>query len=122
MCNFTFEPSPKPIKVKPLEADSLPEVMMELKTHNLVAWCERQKPGAAKVGGRFIKFGWKGCNDILEQLKDERFFAVECKRLKDGKLTDKHIFFLEQVRQHGGVSFVATSLHDVSYNLKSGYE
>lgn len=114
---FILEPSPKPKKVTPLEADSLREVMQALKTHNLVAWCERQNTGAAKVGGRFIKFGWKGCSDILGQLKDGRLLAVECKRLKGGKLTDEQIFFLERVRQHGGVSFVATSLHDVLENL-----
>ena len=114
---FRLEPSPKPKKVTPLEADSLREVIMALKTHNLVAWCERQNTGAAKVGGRFIKFGWKGCSDILGQLKDGRLLAVECKRLKGGKLTDEQIFFLERVRQHGGVSFVATSMHDVLENL-----
>lgn len=114
---FILEPSPKPAKSKPLEADSLREVMQALKTHSLVAWCERQNTGAAKVGGRFIKFGWKGCSDILGQLKDGRLLAVECKRLKGGKLSDDQTFFLEQVRRHGGVSFVATSLHDVLNNL-----
>ena len=119
---FILEPSQKPTKTAPLEADSLREVMQALKTHNLVAWCERQNTGAAKVGGRFIKFGWKGCSDILGQLKDGRLLAVECKRLKGGKLTDEQIFFLERVRQHGGVSFVATSLHDVFNNLGANHE
>ena len=114
---FILEPSPKPVKSTPLEADSLREVMIALKNHSLVAWCERQNTGAAKVGGRFIKFGWKGCSDILGQLKDGRLLAVECKRLKGGKLTDEQTFFLERVRQHGGVSFVAASLHDVLNNL-----
>ena len=114
---FILEASPKAKNVKPLEADSLREVMQALKNHSLVAWVERQNTGAAKVGGRFIKFGWKGCSDILGQLKDGRILAVECKRLKVGKLTDDQTFFLERVRQHGGVSFVATSLHDVFNNL-----
>lgn len=119
---FILEASPKVKAKKPLEADSLREVMMALKTHELVAWCERQNTGAAKVGDRFIKFGWKGCSDILGQLKDGRLLAVECKRLKGGKLTDEQTYFLEQVRQHGGVSFVATNLHDVLNNLGAGHD
>ena len=114
---FTLEPSPKPSKIIPLEADSLREVMQALKTHNLVAWIERQNTGAAKVGGRFIKFGWRGCSDLLGQLKDGRLLAVECKRPKGGKLSSDQLNFLEMVRNNGGVAFVATNLHDVIDNL-----
>lgn len=119
---FILEPSPKPNKTKPIEADSLREVMQALKAHKLVAWCERQNTGAAKVGGRFIRFGWRGCSDILGQLKDGRLLAVECKRLKGGKLSDDQTFFLELVREYGGVSFVATNLHDVINNLGAGHD
>ena len=114
---FILEASPKARKVTPLEADSLREVMQALKTHELVAWCERQNTGAAKVGGRFIKFGWKGCSDILGQLKDGRLLAVEVKKPKGSKLSIDQAYFLEMVRAHGGISFVATSLHDVLENL-----
>lgn len=114
---FILETSPKLKNAKLLEADSLREVIQALKAHSRVAWCERQNTGAAKVEGRFIKFGWRRCSDILGQLKDGRLLAVECKRLKGGKLSDDQILFLELVRQHGGVSFVATSLHDVFNNL-----
>ncbi|MBC7787415.1 MAG: VRR-NUC domain-containing protein [Methylophilaceae bacterium] len=117
MNNFILECSPKTKTTKPLEADSLREVMRALKSHHLVAWCERQNTGVAKVGGRFIKFGWTGCSDILGQLKDGRLLAVEVKKPKGGKLTDEQVFFLELVRKHGGVSFVATSLLDVFNNL-----
>lgn len=119
MTNFILEASPKAKTAKPLEADSLREVIQALRNHNLVAWVERQNTGAAKVGGRFIKFGWRGCADILGQLKDGRLLAVECKRPKGGKLSSDQAYFLEMVRTHGGVSFVATSLHDVLSNLGS---
>ena len=119
---FILAASPKARKVTPLEADSLREIMQALKTHKLVAWCERQNTGAAKVGGRFIKFGWTGCSDILGQLKDGRLLAVEVKRPKGGKLTDDQILFLELVRQHGGVSIVARNLHDVFNNLGVGHD
>lgn len=118
---FILEPSQKPKKTTPLEADSLREVMQALKAHKLVAWCERQNTGAAKVGGRFIKFGWAGCSDILGQLKDGRLLAVEVKKPKGGKLSIEQTLFLELVRQHNGVSFVATSLHDVLNNLRSDH-
>ena len=51
---FILVASPKAKTSKPLEADSLREVMQALKAHSMVAWCERQNTGAAKVGGRFI--------------------------------------------------------------------
>jgi len=60
---FELEPSPKIKKTKTLEADSLTEVLQALRTHHTVAWVRRQNTGAAKVGGRFIKFGWTGCTD-----------------------------------------------------------
>ncbi len=119
MSDFILEASPKAKEAKPLEADSLREVMLALRSHDLVAWVERQNTGAATVGGRFIKFGWRGCSDLLGQLKDGRLLAVECKRPKGGKLSSDQMHFLEMVRNHGGVAFVATSLHDVLENLGS---
>jgi len=115
---FMLEASPKQKVYKPLEADSLREVMQALRSHKLVAWVERQNTGAAKVGGRFIKFGWRGCSDLLGQLKDGRLLAVECKRPKGGKLSSDQLNFLDIVRNHGGVAFVATNLHDVLNNLE----
>ena len=117
MIDFILESSSKDKTHTPLEAYSLREVMQALRSHNLVAWVERQNTGAAMVNGRFIKFGWRGCSNLLGQLKDGRLLAVECKRPKGGKLSDDQAFFLEQVRRHGGVSFVATSLHDVFNSL-----
>lgn len=114
---FTLEQSPKTKNSPPAEADSLREVMQALRNHNLVGWVERQNSGVAKIGGRFIKFGWCGCSDILGQLKDGRLLAVECKRPKGGRLSQEQAFFLELVRQHGGVSFVASSMLDVINNL-----
>ena len=114
---FVLEPSPKHKVYKPLEADSLREVMQALRSHKLVAWVERQNTGAAKVGGRFIKFGWRGCSDLLGQLMDGRLSAVECKWPKGGKLSSDQLHFLDMVRNHGGVAFVATNLHDVLDNL-----
>ena len=40
------------------EAAALVEVLKALRTHPAVAWAERMNTGAAKVGNRFIRFGW----------------------------------------------------------------
>jgi hypothetical protein len=94
------------------EAGALKEVIRALRSHSSVAWVQRQNTGAAKVGGRFVRFGWKGCADILGQLRDGRFLAVEVKAPK-GKLRSEQILFLEQVRAAGGVAFVARDCRDV---------
>ena len=116
---FILESTQKPTKSTPQEVDSLREVIQELKTHSLVAWCDIQNTGAAKVDGRFIKFGWRGCSELLGQLKDGRLLAVECKRLKGGKLSNEQTHFIDMVNQIGGCAFVATNLHDVLKNLGS---
>lgn len=117
MTDFILEVSPKEKKVKTLEADSLMEVLQALRTHNTVAWVRRQNTGAAKVGGRFIRFGWAGCTDLLGMMKDGRLLAVECKRPKGGKLSLEQSHFIEMVNHFGGCAFVATSAIDVTNNL-----
>lgn len=114
---FVLEPSPKEKEIKSLEADSLAEVLQALRTHETVAWVRRQNTGAAKVGGRFIKFGWAGCTDLLGMLKDGRLLAVECKRPKGGKLSTEQAHFISLVNLFGGCAFVATSAIDVLKNL-----
>ncbi len=114
---FVLEPSPKANKIKSLEADSLAEVLQALSTHETVAWVRRQNTGAAKVGGRYIKFGWAGCTDLLGMMKDGRLLAVECKRPKGGKLSTEQAHFISLVNLFGGCAFVATTAIDVLKNL-----
>ena len=54
------------------EAAALVEALKALSTHAAVAWCERMNSGAARMGGRFVRFGFKGCPDVLGPLKDDR--------------------------------------------------
>ena len=114
---FVLEPSPKAKKTKALESDSLTEVLQALRTHNTVAWVRRQNTAAAKVGGRFVKFGWAGCTDLLGIMKDGRLLAVECKRPKGGRLSTEQAHFIEMVSQFGGCAFVANGAIDVFNNL-----
>lgn len=99
------------------EAAALAEVMQTLRCHPLVAWCERMNSGAAKIGDRFVRFGWKGCPDVLGQLKDGRLLGVEVKA-KDGRLRPEQSLFLERIRQAGGVGFMARDCRDVLRELE----
>lgn len=61
------------------EAAALYEVMQALRNHPAVAWAERQNSGAFRTPeGQFVRFGWKGCSDVIGQLRDGRLLAVEC--------------------------------------------
>ena len=82
------------------EAAALVEVLKALRTHPAVAWAERMNTGAAKIGNRFIRFGWPGCPDLLGQMRD-------------GRLRPEQALFLERIRCAGGVAFVARDLRDV---------
>ena len=94
------------------EAAALVEVLKALRAHPAVSWAERQNTGSARIGGRFVRFGWPGCADVLGQLRDGRFLAVEVKG-PTGKLRPEQAVFLERVRAGGGVAFVARDCRDV---------
>ncbi len=98
------------------ESAALVEVIKALRAHPAVAWCERMNSGAAKLGNRFIRFGWPGCPDVLGQLKDGRLLGVEVKG-PTGKLRPEQSVFLERIRCAGGVAFMARDCRDVLREL-----
>ena len=98
------------------EAAALVEVLKAVKAHPLVAWAERQNSGAARMGARFVRFGWPGCPDILGQLRDGRFLGVEVKAIK-GRASPEQTLFLDRIRCAGGVAFIARDLRDVLREL-----
>ena len=98
------------------ESAALVEVLKALKAHPAVAWCERMNSGAARIGARFVRFGFKGCPDVLGQLRDGRLLGVEVKG-PTGRLRPEQAVFLERIRGAGGVSFVARDLRDVRREL-----
>lgn len=112
---FGMEQQTPRINDKP-EAAAVLEVLKALRAHPTVAWAERQNSGAAKVGNRFIRFGWPGCPDVLGQLRDGRFLACEVKAPK-GRLQPEQAIFLEHVNGAGGVAFVARDCRDVLREL-----
>ncbi|MBL8423467.1 MAG: VRR-NUC domain-containing protein [Candidatus Accumulibacter phosphatis] len=93
------------------EAAALAEVLQTLRHHPAVAWVRRQNSGVARIGDRFVRFGWPGCSDILGQLIDGRLLAVECKAPK-GRLQAEQAAFLDLVRRFGGVAFQARDCRD----------
>lgn len=99
------------------EAAALVEVMKALSAHPAVAWCERMNSGAMRIGKRFVRFGWKGCPDVLGQLKDGRLLGVEVKAEK-GRLRPEQTIFLERIRLAGGVAFMARDCRDVFCELE----
>lgn len=100
------------------EAAALLEVLKALRTHPAVAWAERMNSGAAKVGNRFIRFGWTGCPDVLGQLMDGRLLGVEVKA-PAGRLRTEQAVFLERINQAGGMGFVARNCRDVLRELEA---
>lgn len=99
------------------EQAALHEVLLALCSHPMVAWCERQNTGAARVGNRFVRFGWPGCSDVIGQMRDGRFLAVEVKS-KTGRLHPDQAVFIEAVQSAGGLAFVARDCRDVIRELK----
>lgn len=105
------------------EAAALVEVLQALRTHSAVAWCERMNSGAhvvqAGTGRRFIRYGFKGCPDVLGMLRDGRLLACEVKATA-GRLRPEQSAFLELVRAAGGLAFVARNCRDVFAALDMG--
>ena len=100
------------------EAAALEEVLKALRTHSAVAWCERMNSGVARIGGRFVRFGWPGCPDLLGQLKDSRLMGCEVKG-PTGRLRPAQVVFLDRIRAAGGVGFVARNCLDVLSELRA---
>lgn len=98
------------------EAAALLEVLRALRSHSAVAWVERMNSGAARMGARFVRFGWPGCPDVLGQLKDGRLLGVEVKGPK-GRLRATQSLFLDRINEAGGVAFMARDCRDVHREL-----
>ena len=114
---FGLERTPPPRILDRKEAAALVEVLKALRTHPAVAWCERMNSGAVRIGGRFLRFGWPGCPDVLGQLNDGRLLGVEVKG-PAGKLRPEQAVFLDRIRAAGGVAFMARDLRDVLRELQ----
>jgi hypothetical protein len=102
------------------ERFTMPAILLALRLHPKVAWAERINTGGAWFGERdrrqFVKFGWSGMADLTGQMRDGRRLDVEAKA-SQGKATPEQAAYLELVRRHGGVAFLARSVDDVIREL-----
>lgn len=98
------------------EADVLRAVLAALRRHPAVAWVERLNSGVVEVDGRWIRYGWVGSADVIGQLADGRFLAVEVKA-PAGRVSEAQQAFLDRVNAAGGVAFVARGGDDVAAEL-----
>ena len=81
-----------------------------LKRIGIFAW--NNPTGALQVRpGQFMRFGYPGSSDIIGVCPDGRFLAVECKRPKGGRLSDKQREFLNKVNKLGGVAIVVCTVN-----------
>lgn len=102
----------------PLESDVQRDVLSALDAHPAVAWVARMNVDRR---GTTAKSGFKGMADILGQLRDGRFLAVEVKRRWTNP-EQAQIEFLGRVSRAGGVAFVARGGRDVWLALGDGKE
>lgn len=110
----------KPLKLtkpEPTEAAVLSSILRALRIHPAVVWSHRMNSGAGKlqVGkshSQFIRFGFKGCPDIIGQLKTGHALLIEVKR-PSGRVAPEQASFIERARDNGAVAFVARSVADV---------
>lgn len=111
----------------PLECDVQEAILELLQHHPRVAWAVRMNTGGAWLPGnskkegheheQFVRFAFPGCSDIIGQLSDGRFLAIEVKRMGKNP-TDEQRTFLERVNAYHGIGFVARSVDDVMTYLR----
>lgn len=65
-----------------------------------------------------MRYSFKGCSDILGQMKDNKFLAVEVKSVR-GRLTEYQSQFINKVNQSGGLALVVRSLDDLQNALNN---
>ena len=101
------------MRLSPKESEVQKACLDLLKIHPKIAWVHRmnvggmtrtyRKRGVNEVGERYIRFAFKGCSDIIGQMRDGRFFAWEVKRPGKQPTTDQQAFS-DAVNGAGGVA------------------
>jgi hypothetical protein len=99
----------------------LAAVLRYLVLDRRVAWASKFNSGAhvkqgvdsrGKPTRRFIRYAFVGCADVLGQMADGRFLAIEVKVGRDTLSGDQEAF-LSRVRAAHGVAIEARSIDDV---------
>lgn len=90
------------------ESIVMKDVDYALDAYGIFHW--RNNVGAARIGPRFIRYGYPGSSDWLGICPDGRFLAVECKAPQTGRLTDSQRDFIDRINYHNGVALVVSGL------------
>ena len=111
--DLPIPPSRKPTP----EGLVLKRTLKVLRADGRMAFSHRINTGAMPIrtpggGTRFVRFGWKGCSDVLGMTKTGRLLALECKATT--KLTADQAKFLDLVRDHGGIAGVVRDPDDAT--------
>lgn len=85
-------------------------------------FCYRNNTGCYKRNGVYIHYGYNGSSDIIGILPDGRFLAVECKREKGGRLSEKQVEFLDTIKKNGGVAVCVNSVDELAKIIKTEIE
>jgi VRR-NUC domain len=87
-------------------------VMQALRLHPRVAWVRRMNSGAYQTpDGRYVKFGFAGCSDVLGQMRDGRLIAIEIKARR-GRVSSAQRAFIDFVIEHHGVAGIVRSIDE----------
>lgn len=100
-----------------LESQIVSSILQWLAYNKILAY--RINSGMIRTeSGHMVKLAPAGFSDILAILKGGRVCMIECKR-PGNRATAIQEFFMEGIRQQGGIAFVATSIADCQRELKS---
>lgn len=102
-------------RVNDSEAYVVRKCLQYLIIRGIFAW--RQNTGAAKIGGRYVRFGIKGQPDILGIMPDGRFLGIECKRPSGGKQSESQKWFQSQILANNGVYLLVRSVAGLQKGL-----
>jgi hypothetical protein len=107
--------------IKPTEAQIQDAILRYLAVDSRVLWAQRMNSGKGKLlrpdgSQTWIRFGFPGCPDIMGQLKDGRYLAIECKR-SGGRVRPEQREHITQAAAYQAVALIARSLEDVQTAL-----
>lgn len=97
---------------EPLEKDIQSSILDYLQARNIFCWKEHSGGIMVDGGTRYMPIGLKGKADIIGLLRGGRFLAIEVKR-PSGKVSEDQQFFLNMIKDMGGLAFVARNIDDV---------
>ena len=112
------KPAPQRPDAGAREAQVLNAVLHYLRLLHDVGWVQRMNVGAFEADDRYLRFGWAGASDIIGQMRDGRFLAIECKRERGGKVTEAQQAFIDKVRRFGGVAGVVCSVDEAALLIR----